>query len=269
MTQNKNSKPKTSVKIEGRPEVSKLSAKEQARTMLNYEGKRIIGEAAKAAAGDVLIDLAQMAASLASTGAAPIVKSVIEVAEIWFEHGTEKAQGIEHAGNMKEILPATIKMYQDYLVANKGRKDLDVRPINKKIAKLQFLLANYEGDIRKIDMLKNTWGPIASGVNKVLSAGRTKLGEKVKFAVLETLDVIPFVCAESAMEVVRFINMKMVLKMFNEHPDVTEEERINVNSAMVVEAFKLQQLRIKASVRHMKVGDIFTFFTSPKANEKK
>jgi hypothetical protein len=111
-------------------------------------------------------------------------------------------------------------------------------------------------DVSNIKFVKEKLPFAVKGLNAILRAIDSNFVQAAKSGILEVVDVVPFACPESVMEIHRMSQLKAVLSMYNAHPDVTEEERVKVSGAMIKNAFALQQLRIKAMLKGANIGDL-------------
>ena len=250
----------------GYPNMENLSPEKKVATLAKHEAQRCVGEMAKAAASDVLIDLGEAGASLLSVELAPVVYLALNGAEWIFEAKTANEQGAEHKANMLKIVPGVIDMYQN--LAKSGRPDLDLKKVNAQLGKLRLIQAYYTGDVRSLKKFEKMPKWIANVVNKSINGNKGDLFDAAYAGAMKVLDVVPLVCEESVMELLRGSILKTVLGIYNQHPDVAEEDKVRFNRELVTNAFELQKLRIKAALKGVLKNDLFKERKSVKFKQK-
>lgn len=232
----------------GIPDVSKLPPKEQVMQLGKSEGGRAIGEMAKSSVMDLALDALQMWAG--AGGANAPVALLIEAVEMKFEHGVVAAQDKEHISNMKVLLAASRQMYEDAL-EKADANGWDKKELTKNLKRLEYMSVLYHGDVKQIKAFKNAWGWVTKGVNKVVAAGQSKVGKWVETALLEGADIVPGLAPETVSEMLRMGNLLAFLKLYNAHPEVTDAEKVHVNKEMLVEAIRIQKLRMSGMLKKM------------------
>lgn len=251
----KTSKPNTNQPAHiGRMElaqIEKLSPKEAVSAVMRHEIVRSSSELVFAAAADVIIDQSQkLTTKFVPEPIKTPLRVALELGEAKFEHEKADEQGAEHDENMKIVIAKTLGMYRQTLEDHKGDKNFDVKKIKRSIRKLQYLDAWYHNDVKRLEFMKDAWKPVAAAVNWLIRVADKQVVQRIKTAALEVGDWLPLACPESIMEVYRISQAKVVMDLFNEHPDVSKEEEVHFPVTLFKDMYELQRLRMKAMAKN-------------------
>ncbi len=252
-------------------QIEKLSPKAAVSEVMRHEIVRSTSELVFAALADVAIDGSQkLTTKFVPEPVKTPLRVGLELAEAKFEHEKADEQGAEHDENMKLVIGKMLGMYKQTLEDHKEDKDFDVKKLKRSMRKLQYLDAWYHNDVKRLDFMKDTWKPVTAAVNWLITMADKQVIQKIKKAALEVGDWLPLACPESIMEVYRISQAKIVMDLFNEHPDVTKEEEIHFPVSLFKDMYELQRLRIKAMAKSFSLTGMAEAYAkqAPKTTKK-
>jgi len=229
-------------------EILKLEPKVAARRIAIHEGNRILSEGVHAVIDDLLGDIALKVVK--GMHKHNPIRVFVELQEFRAEHTKEEEQGKEHKENMALLTDRTLTMYRATLEKESNNKSRDAKKYGQIIQVLEYIEASNTGDAQKMKLLREKHPHITEFVEKMIFKNSKEISKLLRKAILEGLDVLPGVSPESAMEVVRLAELQLVCSLFNQHLDVSKEERIPITKGGIKGAYGLYKQRLQHAREH-------------------